>query len=275
MRVIIRNSGRFTMADDHGFRFLDLPKDIRLEIYDLFPAETRRYTVQARTPGITPFTLVFERIPCMALLTTCRQIFHEVSAIMGSRLEGQPLRIFAAVRDLSNTVVKVLSYYTAPQSQQKFLEIRVKRYSPSRETGPDDQDVPEYPPQALYHNIRATGSKLEVEIALELGDVFTSSPWYFQLTRDYIRIFHERIMGMGKSQWYHRHDPVNITIRPKPTADMSEKTISDCKVFEFEEYQRDFGLGKMWTCQFGECMTEREWQRNWEEGKHFRKLKRI
>ncbi|KAI4686712.1 hypothetical protein J4E81_008372 [Alternaria sp. BMP 2799] len=263
------------MADIQGFRFLDLPKDIRLEIYDLFPAETRRYTVQIPdTPTNTPFTLVLERIPCMELLTTCRQIFHEVSAVLGSRLDGQPLRIFANARDLCDPAVHVMANYTSSDPQNESMKIHIKRYIPSRQSGSNDQDVPEVSPQALRHNTTATGSKLEVEIALELGGLLTDTSRDLRLMRDYIRIFYEWIVDMGQPQ-YSLYDPVNVTIRPKPTADMSEKTASDGQVFDFEQYQKDFGPGKMWTCQLGECMTEKEWQRNWEEGKHFGKLKRI
>jgi len=263
------------MEDTQGFRFLDLPKDIRLEIYDLFPAETRRYTVQKpNRPSITPFTLVLERIPCMALLTTCRQTFHEVSAMLGSRLDGQPLRIFADAGDLCHTVLNVISRYASPDFQHEPWAISIKRYSPSRQSGPDNQDVPEVPPQALHHSMTATGSRLEVEIALELGDVPGQTPRNLRLMRDYTRIFYECVVDIGWSYGF-AYDPVNITIRPKLTADMSEKTISDEYRFHFEQYQKEFGLGKRWTCQFGKGMTEREWQRNWEEGKHFGKLKQI
>ncbi|KAI4930390.1 hypothetical protein J4E85_005017 [Alternaria conjuncta] len=263
------------MADTQEFRFLDLPKDIRLEIYDLFPAETRRYTVRTlREPSITPFTLVLERIPCMALLTTCRQIFDEVSAMLGSRVDGQPLRIFADAEDLCDNVISVIACYALPNLRCESLKTRIERYSPSRQNGPEDQDVPEVPHQALRHNITAAGSKLEIEIALELDGDLRQPSLNLQRTRGYLRIFYKWIVSRGAS-YFFRDDHINITIRPKPTAGMSEKSISDGRVFDFEEYPKEFWLGRMWTCQVGECITESEWQRNWEEGKRFGRLKRM
>ncbi|KAI4632702.1 hypothetical protein J4E80_000059 [Alternaria sp. BMP 0032] len=263
------------MEDTQGFRFLDLPKDIRLEIYDLFPIVTRRYTVHMpHSPSTTPFTLVLKRIPCMELLTTCRQIFEEVSAMVGSRLDGQPMRIFADVEDLWGPVINVISRCTAPNAPHKSFGSRVERYSPSRQSGPGDRDVPEVPPQALARSAAATGSKLEVEIALELGGRLRQPSQNLRPLKDFIHQFYKWIVLMGEAQPF-RSRPINVTIRPKPTAKMSEKTISDGRVFDFKEYPKEFWLGKTWTCQVGECMTEEEWQRNWEEGKHFGKLKRI
>jgi len=256
------------MAITQEFRFLDLPKDIRLEIYDLFPAETRRYTVkELNRKTLTPFNLVSRRIPCMELLTTCRQIFAEVSAMLGSRLDGQPIRIFTYPEDLYDIAINVISHYASSDCRNECLTTRIKRYDPSRQSVLDELDVPNVPLQALRHNTPATGSKLEVEIAIEPS-------WRLGLIGSMVRIFYKQIAEMPESQFF-RYDRINITIRPKPSEAMSEKTISEGRVFDSEKYPKEFWLGKMWTCQLGECMTESEWQRNWEEGQHFGRLKRI
>ena len=266
------------MTNNEEFRFLDLPKDIRLEIYDLFPAETRRYTVQKPDrPAITPFTLVLERIPCMALLTTCRQIFDEVSAMLGSRLDGQPIRIFADGEDLGNIVTGVLLRCTSLSPKYEDSNTRIKRYIPSHHKDSNDQDVYHVPLQAIRRDTKP-GSKLEVEISLELGEKMQVYPphVHLRLLRDDIRIFYRWLTDLNRlDSSVFFGGPVNITIRPKPLSERTRKWLSEAHLFNHEDCPKEFGLGKTWTVHVGECMTEKEWQRNWKEGKHFGKLKRI
>jgi hypothetical protein len=68
------------------FRFLDLPKEVRLVIYERLPRCFRRHemAIYSQHNGEVPqqkLTVVLKTVP-MAMLSTCRQINSEASAIV-------------------------------------------------------------------------------------------------------------------------------------------------------------------------------------------------
>lgn len=94
--------------------------------------------------------------------------------------------------------------------------------------------------------------------------------------KEAVQIFYRWLGEMNNNQLLiSEGGPIDITIRPKPKTETSKKLLTREQLFDNEAFPTEFWLGKMWTCQVGECMTESEWQRNWEEGKHFGKLKRM
>jgi hypothetical protein len=68
------------------FRFLDLPKEVRLVIYERLPRCIRRHemAIYSQRNGEVPhqkLTVLLKTVP-IAILSTCRQINSEASAIM-------------------------------------------------------------------------------------------------------------------------------------------------------------------------------------------------
>ena len=261
------------MADTQSFRFLDLPKDIRLEIYDLFPAETRRYTVQTvRGRAMPRISVATKRIPCMGLLTTCRRIYHEVSSMLASRLDGEPLRVFTNWRDMCIPTINLLMVCAPIFTTIDNSVSRVERYYPSDHVNLQTPDLREV---LLLHKAMPAGPKLEVEFTIELDDELLR-PENVQLMEESVRIFYRWLEQMNCNQLLvSNRNRMDITIRPKPKTDTSKKLLIKERLFDNVAFPEKFWLGKPWTIHVGECMTEKEWQRNWEEGKHFGKLKRI
>jgi hypothetical protein len=68
-----------------SFRFLDLPKEIRLMVYEELSAVTRRHDVPLQT-GKHHMTLVNTTVAGVSILATCRQVNQEASYIIAPRL---------------------------------------------------------------------------------------------------------------------------------------------------------------------------------------------
>jgi len=261
------------MTNDEEFRFLDLPKDIRLEIYDLFPAETRRYTVQTiRGRAMPRISVATKRIPCMGLLTTCWQIYHEVSSVLASRLDGEPLRVFTNWEEMCIPTMSLLMVCTPAFVTADDPVSLIERHHSS---GQVNLQTPNLREVLLLHNALPTGQKLEVEFTVEVNDELLR-PENLQLMRSVVKIFYGWLAGMSNNQLLiSEGGSIDITIRPKPKTETSKKILAKERLFDNEAFPKEFWLGKIWTIHIGECMTEKEWQRNWEEGKHFGELKRI
>ncbi|KAI4942603.1 hypothetical protein J4E91_009997 [Alternaria rosae] len=261
------------MTDNEEFRFLDLAKDIRLEMYDLFTAETRCYTVQTiRGRAIPRISVATKRIPCMGLLTTCRQIYHEVSSMLASRLDSEPLRICTNWEEMCIPTMNLLMVCIPAFVTVDDPVSRVERYHSSGQVGLQTPNLREV---LLLHNAMPSGPKLEVEFTVELDDELLR-PENLQSMKEAVQIFYRWLGEMNNNQLLiSEGSPIDITIRPKPKTETSKKLLTRERLFDNEEFPKEFWLGKMWTCQVGECMTESEWQRNWEEGKHFGKLEQM
>jgi len=261
------------MTNDEEFRFLDLPTDIRLEVYDLFPAETRRYTVKAiRGRAMPRISIATKRIPCMGLLTTCRQIYDEVSSVLASRLDGEPLRVFTNWEEMCIPTMNLLMCCTPAFVEVDETVSLIERHHSS---GQVNLQIPNLREVLRLHNALPTGPKLEVEFTVEVDDELLR-PENLQLMRTAVGIFYGWLAGMSDNQLLIDEGGfIDITIRPKPKTETSKKLLAKERLFDNEAFPKEFWLEKMWTIHTGECMTEKEWQRNWEEGTHFGKLKRI
>jgi hypothetical protein len=73
------------MGTTQPFRFMDLPKEIRLVVYEKLPIVTRRHDVPLRDRQ-HHLTLVNTTIAGVSILATCRQVNEEASYILAPRL---------------------------------------------------------------------------------------------------------------------------------------------------------------------------------------------
>jgi hypothetical protein len=89
------------MADTKSFRFLDLPKELRLMVYELIPIKNAHHPVKLRKKHDYDnhnLMLVRTTLPGVVILPTCRQIHHEAEHIIRRKLatvDKKSLRIIS------------------------------------------------------------------------------------------------------------------------------------------------------------------------------------
>jgi hypothetical protein len=78
------------MADACPFQFLDLPKELRLMVYERLPVKTTRHPFEFNEPGhnfndddFDPILdLVYKTLSGLPIIATCRQINFEATPIL-------------------------------------------------------------------------------------------------------------------------------------------------------------------------------------------------
>ncbi|KAH7082783.1 hypothetical protein BKA63DRAFT_138025 [Paraphoma chrysanthemicola] len=92
------------------FRFLDLPKEIRLMVYDRLPMRKKYHAFRPSVPTPDPcheqpFAFMSTALTGLAILATCHQIHEEASAILRIRIahrDQQPLRLITSSKFLQD-----------------------------------------------------------------------------------------------------------------------------------------------------------------------------
>ena len=92
------------MARGALFRFLNLPVELRLMIYDCLPLKTRHHIIIIGGDGSPDPVLVIvsRRIPGISILTTCHKIYNEAMVLRQrvTALSIRPLRLIIDAEDL-------------------------------------------------------------------------------------------------------------------------------------------------------------------------------
>jgi hypothetical protein len=89
------------MADTKSFRFLDLPKELRLMVYELIPIKNAHHPVKlGKNHNYDDHNLMLVRttLAGVVILATCRQIHHEAEHIIRRKLatvDKKSLRIIS------------------------------------------------------------------------------------------------------------------------------------------------------------------------------------
>lgn len=121
-RDAITNSSSGLLSHDSAahttsFPFLDLPKELRLIVYDQFVIQTRHDRMSARyhdtaifeneERGEIEFTLITKSLPGVSILRTCRQIYTEALPFFRAHIDAiltQPPRIIVPLQSIEHLI---------------------------------------------------------------------------------------------------------------------------------------------------------------------------
>ncbi|KAF1996379.1 hypothetical protein P154DRAFT_609092 [Amniculicola lignicola CBS 123094] len=106
------------MDPDLPFRFLDLPRELRLMVYEYIPIQKSHLHYQT-SPGKSgdAMKVMFNSICGLSILRTCRSIYDEAMPILRkllSTLESEPIRLIIKSRDLKGPLLRYFLLSTLP-----------------------------------------------------------------------------------------------------------------------------------------------------------------
>jgi hypothetical protein len=93
------------------FRFLDLPKELRLQVYERIPIVTRHHRIEFRKDNENhTFTILSKHVPGIYLLESCPHVYSEAISLR-KRLQApntEPLRLILHWRATSGAILRAV-----------------------------------------------------------------------------------------------------------------------------------------------------------------------
>lgn len=245
------------IQSDEPFPLLDLPKDIRLMVYENLPTKLTHYH------GDEGLTLAYRTIPGISILATCREINDEANAIIMPWLaiiKSKPVQLIISPWVLGDEVKTFLGCLSAsevncPLSKDLHKLIRVANYHFNGEELPSYHD---------HTNIRNAQAR-QVCVAGYQQKPFANDPWegaWDQLLE--LRNVQFLVGGICDSKL--ARDLIvkvrRVLITPKATEEQVEIDKSRADPVPVSRYP---GITSPLLSE-GTPIEEAEWDQDWAEG---------
>ncbi|KAF2247114.1 hypothetical protein BU26DRAFT_520381 [Trematosphaeria pertusa] len=257
------------------FRFLDLPTEVRLIVYEYLPIKTRHRQLGPKGEDFSFLKLITKSIPGISILATCGQIHAEALPILEPRistLRKEPVRILSdfCMPDESGLkgILQCLTYDEASCSGNAEVFEALQRPGGDIRTHEELHEIL----QASIRDI-APGRHVQVSLAacLDLGYVterekpMLFAMWYSELwrwARNKTEIWDEETGRCHTNE--KRHRKVSVSVRPCLTSTALQQALE-------MERRWDSGVGpprvgRTIVVDEKEGIKPVEWEDDWEEG---------
>ena len=268
-----------------SFRFLDLPKDIRLVFYDLLPTVAHHHTIHGETEHYW-LKIVTQHIAGLPILRTCRTINDEAGALRkkADALRTEPLRLIVHWRQMAGLAMKAVLECAgnggATCDGNRYLNVLIPM-----EKVPDtavfssaayfhtlrreSHDLPDiHCPFTSHDGLHAlidrnmppnTRRKVEVAIGCTEG-IKTEKDEFVQSWS----VFYHWVKWL---QLIDTPGQVDMVLRLMPANDEIAALFQDFRTQAYADQIRwSFGQHQKWKVEIGEWVLGDEWVGTWAEG---------
>ncbi|KAF2827778.1 hypothetical protein CC86DRAFT_404825 [Ophiobolus disseminans] len=250
---------------DDAFRFLDLPKDIRLIVYDLLPTVARHHTIFS-TEDSYSVKIVTECLNSLSLLRTCRIINDEAVTLHRKleKLQTEPLRLIVHWRSVEGPALQAV-LLCAANAVEKGLNTPAQLDEIHRRVcskfGPPIPSTSHNELHALLSRNWPSGATKRVEVAVGCteGVKENREPLYLRWREFYDWIRTSQDPGApGQLDVVLRLMPVNAEVAAYLEGYHRAEYVDRLRLI--------YGYGHGWRAELGEWVSNNEWFEKWDEG---------
>jgi hypothetical protein len=254
------------MADSHPFRFLDLPKELRLMVYELLPIKTTFHVFHhdGSFVGAT-LQLVWKTLSGINVLATCHEINFEAKAILGpvlDQLKQEPISLVASAENLCTTTVQGHFINCVSLSEINCKYNHDPRSLTLRETYCD------YSHFDKHNNLPATGAPARhVHIATKCSfeGIFDTSAQRINFFTSCLLAFQEPVYRLIDGPGVTGRT-LHVRVRPALLSVEDKTELQNAAPSELYDTTWEPDLQLRSFVHLGDSIEVQEWEEDWAEG---------
>lgn len=237
-----------TLSVAQPFRFLDLPRELRLDVYDFLPITIRHHTIRIDKCH-DQATIISKRIQGALVLLTCRTIFR-VATILRQNIQAlsmEPVRLSVNLVSLGGLPVEAILLYISGYNTGPAHYHRATWMGDTHTFVSSRQNLA----SLLRYNTPHPTCQVEVAIVCAgdspLAHAQSAARVFFWLVH-----VNEQEGSLPKQ--------LNVSLRPRITSDRVAALFKDTQVLGEDR------VSWLWKYSQGRRLSEQEWDEQWKEG---------
>ena len=250
------------MTTPQPFRFMDLPPELRLMVYERMPIVTRHHVILSEQYSTVDFTIISKRIPGISILGACRKIHWEADILRKKMDRARTFRIIVNWHQFGGDMMRAVLQCASPNKceDRKDLNMLLQSLRLYQSLQYGDFDFPTQKElHAILHYDTAPNTPLRVEIAVGCGDDLYGAAWWG--LHQQRRLFKEWISDTSVARLPHAMD---IVLRPMHSYAIHVTTSAD--PFTGGVLVNDSWKKGSWRCSADVQIRLEEWEENWAAG---------